>query len=326
MLYIISGIVALTVASLIFVCFLSGCRKAFHDYPDNIDGGVVKRYTDPNAPKVIESTEITEFDCTISMITSVEEEYSGKVFNFKAFISNEKVSGKYSCRQRCGESFDVDFEAEKSFMESLYGIVSKYNFASHNGYYHSVSGLPDMYGTDLSVLFSSGESIDASDNQSGFIEIEAVAALIELFEDAAGVTDEREWSGMEFYRSSMVQNCCFDITVLPDTEGNTVITGYCISPDGTEYSSEDYFIISDEGLKNLKGLELDKLPRSTNKDDSEIFADDETVQRLILSYPDGTDEEKELSDDTLQSIFDIALSEFAKHFESYEDTSFSKDR
>lgn len=318
MIYIISGIVAVAVATLMVVCFITGCKKCNPDYPDNIDGGVVKSYTDPDAPKVIESTEITKFDFTVSMISSTDKEFSGRVFDFKAYLSDKKVSGKYSYRQRDGESCDYEFEAEKSFMESLYGIVSKYDFASHNGYYHSVSGLPDMYGADLSVLFASGESITASNNQSNFIENEAVSALIELFEDASGVTDEREWSGIEIYRTHMNRNYCFNVSILPDTEGNTIIFGYCYDSDGTEYSAEEPFEISDNGLEKLRALDLDSLAKVKRRPNFGLHADDKTVQKLVLSYPDGSEEEKELSDDTLNAIFDIALSEFKRNAEDTE--------
>lgn len=66
-------------------------------------------------------------------------------------------------------------------MSKLQEIVSKYDLAKHNGYTHHVSGLPDMYGDYIDIKYASGESIYASDNQSGFLAQEAAMELINLF-------------------------------------------------------------------------------------------------------------------------------------------------
>lgn len=75
-----------------------------------------------------------------------------------------------------------EFEADLSFMTKLQDIVSKYDFAQYNGYSHHVSGLPDMYGECIDIKYASGESIYASDNQSGFIPFEAIKNLVKLFD------------------------------------------------------------------------------------------------------------------------------------------------
>ena len=75
-----------------------------------------------------------------------------------------------------------EFEADSSFMTKLQDIVSKYDFAQYNGYSHHVSGLPDMYGECIDIKYASGESIYASDNQSGFIPFEAIKNLVKLFD------------------------------------------------------------------------------------------------------------------------------------------------
>lgn len=280
---------------------------------DNIDGGVVKNYTDPLAPKEIMSKEITEFDAKISAISSADEELSGKVFSFKATVGAEKVSAKYSCRLRGRGVSDCSFEADKSFMKKLYTVVSKYDLAQYNGYYHHVSGLPDMYGANISVSFASGESIHAEDNQSCFVGNEALKELTVLFEKAANVKKEGTWSGISFSCTHMNWSHCFNVNILPDTEGNTVAEGFCIGPDGTEYRVEDYFVFSKEGLAKLRALKLDSLPKKKTGIEPIFKADDESVTRLVLSYPDGKDKEKALTNETTQRIFDIVLEEFIKN-------------
>ncbi|MBQ4067546.1 MAG: hypothetical protein IJD22_07880 [Clostridia bacterium] len=314
MFYVIAGIALAVVTVPILVCLTTGCKKAD---PDTIDGGVVKSYTDPDAPKVIESTEITDFDCTVSMLSSSYEEFRGREYSFKATLQDNSVKGTYSYYTRGSDDrADYSFEADDGFMSSLYGIVSKYELSQHNGYYHFVSGLPAMYGSKLTVLFASGEKIYASDNQSSFIGADVLRELIALFEGSAGVKNEKEWSGIEFSRSHMNWNYCFNISILPDAEGNTVVSGFCNDSDGTEYSVDDYFVISDEGLEKLKALSLDDLPKAKKKPFFGIQVDDETTEKLLLLYPDGSEEEKELSSDTLTAIFDIALSEFKRNAEN----------
>ena len=73
-------------------------------------------------------------------------------------------------------------------MARLQEIVSAYDFAQYNGYYHSVSGLPDMYGETLDVVYASGERLHVYDNQSGFLPYEAIIELVMLF-GAATKTD-----------------------------------------------------------------------------------------------------------------------------------------
>ena len=59
--------------------------------------------------------------------------------------------------------------------------MSKYDLAKHNGDTHHVSGIPDMYGDYIDIKYASGESIYASDNQSGFLKAEAAMELLNLF-------------------------------------------------------------------------------------------------------------------------------------------------
>ena len=72
-------------------------------------------------------------------------------------------------------------------MTKLQDVVSKYNLAKHNGYTHHVSGLPDMYGEQIDIKYASGESIYAHDNQDGFLPMDAMVELIELFSGKTSV-------------------------------------------------------------------------------------------------------------------------------------------
>jgi len=146
---------------------------------DEVDGGVIIENS-IDAPKVIESTEITEFYCecsTLAMATDLP--LSGYVFTLEAAVNGDVVTGTFSTRGR--EAEDFSFETDIGFMEALQDIVAEYDLPQHNGHSYRVSGLPDQYGAVLSVKYASEESIYASDNQDNFLSMEAVEALIDLF-------------------------------------------------------------------------------------------------------------------------------------------------
>ena len=166
------------------------CRRRAEQSTAPIDGGVVKRYW-ADAPKVIESTEIVEFQCKISLLASEDTEGLGhRVYTLDASLKDGEVLVEYDWYQRQGESDKAEYRTDADFMVRLQKIAAAYDFAAHNGYYHTVSGLPDMYGESLHILYASGERIDVHDNQSGFLPLEAQKALITLF--GAATKPEKE--------------------------------------------------------------------------------------------------------------------------------------
>jgi len=165
---------------------MTGCKikKLSDSNTDDMDGGVVTRRDDADAPKFIESTEITDFNCTVSLLSEADPGELGHcVYKMKATVSGETVQCLLDWH---GESSGkIEFETDKSFMEKLCGIITEHDLAKHNGFYHSVSGLPDVYGDIISVTYASGESIYAKDNQDGFLGKEAQYDLVMLFKEAA---------------------------------------------------------------------------------------------------------------------------------------------
>ena len=97
------------------------------------------------------------------------------------------VKAKIDWHDRSGNGDKAEFEADVSFMFKLQEIVSKYDLAKHNGYTHHVSGLPDMFGEQIDIKYASGESIYAHDNQDGFLPMDAMVELIELFSGKTSV-------------------------------------------------------------------------------------------------------------------------------------------
>ena len=168
---------------------LTACRRRRKQNSDEIDGGVVKRYY-ADAPKVIESTEIVEFHCEISLISVVETDGLGhRVYKLDAAVNDGEVTVKYDWYERQGKRDKGEYKADVDFMVRLQEIVATHDFAKHNGYYHTVSGLPDMYGESLKIVYASGEQIYVHDNQSGFLPLEAEKALVMLFGAATKIKE-----------------------------------------------------------------------------------------------------------------------------------------
>lgn len=165
-------------------------RKSPDHNSDNIDGGVVKRCWS-DAPKIIESTEIVGFHCQISLLASCETDGLGhRVYTLDADLDNDSVLVKTAWYQRQGGSDKNEYRTDAVFLVRLQEIVAAHDLARHNGYYHTVSGLPDMYGESLHIVYASGERISVHDNQNGFLPSEAVKELIMLFGAATKLENE----------------------------------------------------------------------------------------------------------------------------------------
>ena len=165
-------------------------KKDFEKNTDPIDGSVVKRYW-ADTPKVIESQEIVSFHCEISLIAACDADDIGhRVYKLDAAVKDGEVLVKYDWRERGGERDKAEYKADADFMVRLQEIVKAYDFAKHNGYYHTVSGLPDMYGEILDIVYAGGERIYVHDNQSSFLPYEAEKALVFLFGAATKLDHE----------------------------------------------------------------------------------------------------------------------------------------
>ena len=172
------------------------CRRSPEENTDHIDGGVIKQ-VQADVPKVIESTEIVEFHAEISLTTVYDaDEQTHRVhkgvYKLDAVLKNGEVLVKYDWYDHQGRGDRAEYKADADFLAKLQEIAAAYNFAQHNGYYYKVSGLPDMYGERLDIIYASGEQIYAYDNKSGFLPYEAAEELILLF--GASIKSENQSS------------------------------------------------------------------------------------------------------------------------------------
>ena len=169
---------------------IAGRMKQIDEKKDeNTCGGVTKYNSGEDATKEITSTEIRELHCKFSYFAVMDDsEISGRMYTFDAVQKNNTYICAYEWYTRNGgESESGQFEADLSFGESLHKIAAGHNLAQYNGYYHSVSGLPEMYGDYINIAYASGESIYAKDNQNGFVPVEVMQDLWTLFRE----TDEK---------------------------------------------------------------------------------------------------------------------------------------
>jgi len=158
-------------------------------------GGGITNNTDPNAPKIISSTEITSFDCAFTTANSLNPGRLGRCFySFHAVIQNGKTVGSYrsEVRSSSDETVNGAFDTDISFMAELQSIVAKHDLAKYNGLSYHVGGLPPKLGGKLFITYASGEKISAVNNQSNIFSVEDMETLEALFHKAAFENTEED--------------------------------------------------------------------------------------------------------------------------------------
>ena len=118
------GAILMAIGIISALLSLFGCNRN----TDDIDGGVVKNYNDPDAPKVIESTDIVSFESRYTFWGLESDKYNGRFFTVKAAYDGDSVKGSLSWHAN-GDGQKLEFGTDGEFMKSLYGIVSKFDFA-----------------------------------------------------------------------------------------------------------------------------------------------------------------------------------------------------
>lgn len=172
----------LIVVLILLVILMVGCsnRRAVDDtVPEIEEDGYTTTQTDDSAPKTIESTEIVSFWCCFSTLAYDEPgDLDNSVYELNATLKDGIVTCRYSSSS---DGTDISFDADASLMQKLQEIVAEYDLAQLNGIYSETKGLPDMYGTDLTVDYASGECISAYSNDENLLSLDAMNALKTLF-------------------------------------------------------------------------------------------------------------------------------------------------
>ena len=136
--------------SAFLVIGLAGCGSDDQE-PEPIDGGTTNK-TDSNAPKTIESSDITSLDASFWLDTrwSGDRDYS---FNF--LIEDKEGVLTVSEKER-----GISAPADDELLAGLQSIIERYDLASKNGVYEVTAGLPPEYQEGgLTVTYASGETL-----------------------------------------------------------------------------------------------------------------------------------------------------------------------
>ncbi|WP_029322484.1 hypothetical protein [Butyrivibrio sp. AE3004] len=161
------------------------------DFDDeDLGDGYVRDGTDYNAPKEIQSSDITSFFCAFSTLYEDETLTMGnKRYALKADLDGDVVKGSFAAWDY-DDSDERRFEADKSFMKELQEIIKNNNIVQYNGLDSEIKGIPDDYGATISVVYESGENIYAMDNSDNFLPPDAEDLLVQLFAGACAKGNE----------------------------------------------------------------------------------------------------------------------------------------
>jgi len=132
----------------------------------------------PTAVSAITSTEISEFSCSVSLLSVYlpnETELTSPHYAFSAKRDGDSVS----CR-RVSSVGEESFTRDAAFMDRLQEIVTKYGLAAYDGR-SQTSAASEDFGAVLRVTYASGEAINAADRQNMFLPLDAVRALVRCF-------------------------------------------------------------------------------------------------------------------------------------------------
>ena len=229
---------------------LFGCRKKPADdpSPEVIDGGTHTE-RDPNAPKVIESKELTEFSAFVFLATRWRGD------EIRSFDFRVKPDGNGTAAAS-EEITGISLPADDALLTALAEIIAKYDLASRNGLYDVTYGLPEEYQAyPFRAVYASGETLSFTVNNNPYAAwAEEVYDVFAAWFSARGIDDlEPESDGTPVMRFSLEFSegghsiRYTGITVREDKaiDGETHLLGKLVS--GTEEEEqyrlfpEDYF-------------------------------------------------------------------------------------
>lgn len=114
-----------------------------------------------------------------------------------------------------------------------------------------------------------------------------------------------EWKALTLSRAHMNAEKCFYFYISENEKGQLTVTGYFTDENGNEYSAKNGIILSEEVAEDLRTMNLEGLPDKKKKLFSILKADDETIRKLTLSYKNGIQKEKNISDEEIEMILSL---------------------
>ena len=144
----------------------------------------------------------------------------------------------------------------------------------------------------------------------------AAACLLALFGctkpvDGPGMVNDRPWQEFTLSRSDSYAQYNFWFTV-QDTDTGYLLTGECRDESGNEYALETGVRLSEADGQYLRNLSLGEQPDVQSDGDEDLILLDAPDVSLILTWRDGTQQEKYLSEETSIEIYNRFLPYFTK--------------
>ena len=186
------------------------------------DGGHFSN-TDVNAPKKIESTQLTDIECDCFVEDSENEVFGRYCLNAQA--EEGSVKGCFEFREMDSPLVSVGFpfETDASFMDRLDEILRRYDAAQYNGIYEEEIGIDPEHSFSFRAVYASGEEISCYDNAGPCFPMELMKELADLFCQESGAA--------VYYASEQLQNLRYSIY---DKDSNYRFTAYIYENyDGT---------------------------------------------------------------------------------------------
>lgn len=214
------------------------------------DGGHISK-TDVNAPKKIESTELTDIECDY-FLEDIENEVFGR-YCFNAHKEDDLVKGEFEFREMDSPLVSVrfPFETDTDFMDRLDEVLRKHDAAQYNGIYEEEIGIDPEHSFSFHATYASDETISCYDNGGPCFSLELMKELADLFYKESGAA--------AYYDTDRLQNLRYSIY---DKEMNYRFTAYVYEDvDGRvryqlQEKQDDETVLDREGETDREILDL----------------------------------------------------------------------
>ena len=154
----------------------------------NMCGGT-DAYRDKKAPKTIESDEMVLFDvtCSFSML-ALPENVEGEIIRYISAYAAPSKKGSFVVLETRKDNWSPNERSwallEKDIFPDLVELVKECDLCRNNGVHSTTHGLPENFGGNALIKYSSGETISFSNNQFPIIAFDAGQKIAKLFREA----------------------------------------------------------------------------------------------------------------------------------------------
>lgn len=157
-----------------------------------IENGGGYNYTNKNAPKFINSTEIMSFYYVFN--THTLNAWYGRNIPYRrcefSLVRNENDATFKGVSLDREDNFEFEFSVPLSVLDDLDVIIKENNLAKVNGHHEGAIGIPPNLGARFEVFYASNERIYANDNRGDVLNGIDTLALYTFFLDLARNEDE----------------------------------------------------------------------------------------------------------------------------------------